>query len=126
MILDGTRRSASSTNKKRWDEGRGVYVHAEGAGDAVVGGADGCLDVDPESIARVLGGAGGGVGVPLREQRRLGGGGRRRRGGGPGAGGEPLHLGPTPPESRGEERRGREAHGRKEMRARYYKAFFFT
>jgi hypothetical protein len=84
--------------------GVSVYVHAEGAGDAVVGGADGGLDVDPEAIARVLGGAGGGVGVPLREQRRLGGGGRRR-GGGPGAGGEPLHLGPTTPE-RTREREG--------------------
>lgn len=53
------------------DEGPGVYVHAEGAGDAVVGGADGRLDVDPEAIARVLSGAGGSVGVPLCEQRRL-------------------------------------------------------
>ena len=87
-----------------------VYVHAEGAGDAVVGGADGGLDVDPEAIARVLGGAGGGVGVPIREQRRLGGG-RRRRGGGPGAGGEPLHLGPTPSEREDERQRERRESG---------------
>jgi hypothetical protein len=79
-----------------------VYLHAEGSGDAVVGGADGGLDVDPEAIAGViLGGAGGSVGVPLRKQRGLGSG--RRRGRGTGAGGEPLHLGPTPP---------REAHWR--------------
>jgi len=88
--------------------GVSVYVHAEGAGDAVVGGADGGLDVDPEAIARVLGGAGGGVGVPIREQRRLGGG-RRRRGGGPGAGGEPLHLGPTTPERTRDGGRGADA-----------------
>ena len=101
----GVRSQGSGTGRSGGERGSDLRVgrrgdgclHAEGAGDGVVGGADGRLDVEGER-----GGGGGGVGafggvrVPVGEEGRLRLG--RRGGGAGGAAREPglrrlLHRG---------------------------------
>jgi len=49
------------------------FLHAEGAGNGVVGGPDGGFEIEGKAqIGVVLGGLGGGVGVPIGKQRRRG------------------------------------------------------